>query len=363
MCILAEKVRAGTYDREVSASEKITSHQRRVLNFDSQSSELSCKRSDLEKSDFQTSRVLVHVRPSVVGCCAGEHSVRFRPCPACDSVTFAVQLSVSVAVWSFVLSYTFLLFWILGVLSCPDQIRIFHYLACSWMFRGLSSCPPRLLAYLLLELARFCDLLSYCCVFSLLSRPSFTRSWLCSSVSGICVHKLALPKLASCSRSAPSSSHQTQSLLAACLMTARRCTFMWLLFLVRVPWPSAVWRMRGTIGVSGTCPAGHERTTPSPGALDALAGPSYDSLHKIRLLSRTLAALTRALATPANCNPRRCQVCTAISCPMDDGSGNMLPAGWVHNGYGTHSSSFYGTLLCLSRWSPVFQSSVLPMSK
>ena len=57
--------------------------------------------------------------------------------------------------------------------------------------------------------------------------------------------------------------------------------------------------MRGTIDVSGTCPAGHERTTPS-GALDALAGPSYDSLHKIRLLSSDLgAALTRALATPA----------------------------------------------------------------
>jgi hypothetical protein len=75
---------------------------------------------------------------------------------------------------------------------------------------------------------------------------------------------------------------------------------MWLLFLVLVPWPSAVWRMRGTIDVSGTCPAGHKRTTPSPGALDALAGPSYDSLHKIGVLSSDLgAALTRALATPA----------------------------------------------------------------
>ena len=48
----------------------------------------------------------------------------------------------------------------------------------------------------------------------------------CALLCHASVHKLALPKLASCSRSAPSSSHQTQSLLAACLVTARRCTFM-----------------------------------------------------------------------------------------------------------------------------------------
>ena len=181
MCILTEKVRAGTYDREVSASQKITTHQRRVLNFDSQSSDLFCKRSDHEKSDFQTARVLVHVCPSVVGCavlaCA-QHSVRFRSYPACDSVTFAVSclcLSPSESLYfctrffssGFLVSYPVLIRFVSFTIWCllMNVSRLVF----------LSTSTARL--YLLLELARFCDLLSYRCVFvSLLSRPSFTHS-------------------------------------------------------------------------------------------------------------------------------------------------------------------------------------------
>ena len=144
--------------------------------------------------------------------------------PACDSVTFAVSclcLSPSESL------YFCTRFFSSGFLvSYPVLIRFVSFtIWCLLMnVSRLSTSTARL--YLLLELARFCDLLSYRCVlFSLLSRPSFTHSC-CALLCHASVHKLALPKLAYCSRSAPSSSHQTQSLLAACLVTARRCTFM-----------------------------------------------------------------------------------------------------------------------------------------